>query len=69
MGEYVNDVSEFEIWSGMGTDIVYSFDSEDNCKCPYCGKVLHITGWIRKYPSGALDSEEINIDAFSDRDE
>lgn len=66
LAEYVYDVSGFEKDNGMGPDAVHSFDSESNCKCPYCGKVLNITGWIREYPIGTLDSEEINIDTFDD---
>ena len=66
LAEYVYDVSSFEKDNGMGLDAVHSFDSESNCVCPYCGKVLNITGWIREYLIGALDSEEINIDTFDD---
>ena len=60
--EYEYDVSSFEKDNGMGPDAVHSFDSEANCECPYCGKILHIEGWIREYPIGAFDSEEIELD-------
>ena len=50
----------------MGPDAVHSFDSETSCTCPYCGKVLHISGWIREYPLGTLDSEGIDVDTFED---
>ena len=50
----------------MGPDAVHSFDSEANCECPYCGKILHIEGWIREYPIGAFDSEEIDVNTFED---
>lgn len=66
--EYVYDVSSFEKENGMGPDAVHSFDSEDNCECPYCGKIIHITGWIREYPIGLLDSEEIDVDLFEDEE-
>ena len=48
----------------MGPDAVYSFDSGTDCECPCCGKTLHITGWIREYPIGILDYEEIDVDLF-----
>lgn len=64
LAEYEYDVSYFERDNGMGPDAVHSFDSETSCTCPYCGKVLHITGWIREYPLGTLDSEEIDVDTF-----
>ena len=66
LAEYEYDVSCFERDNGMGPDAVHSFDSETSCTCPYCGKVLHITGWIREYPLGTLDSEEIDVDTFED---
>lgn len=66
LAEYVYDVSSFEKDSSMGPDAVHSFDSETSCTCPYCGKVLHITGWIREYPLGTLDSEEIDVDTYED---
>lgn len=50
----------------MGQDAVYRFDSEISCACPYCGKLLHITGWIREYPLGTLDSEEIVVDTYDE---
>ena len=66
LAEFVYDVSSYEKENGMGPDAVHSFDSEANCKCPYCGKVLHITGWIREYPLGIFDSEDIDVDTFED---
>lgn len=50
----------------MGDDVIYSFDSRYKCRCPYCGKVLYATGWIREYPTGVLDSEEINVDTIEE---
>lgn len=64
LAEYEYDVSCFERDNGMGPDAVHSFDSETSCTCPYCGKVLHITGWIREYQLGTPDSEEIDVDTF-----
>lgn len=66
LADYVYDVSSFEKDNGMGPDAVHSFDSEANCECPYCGKILHIEGWIREYPIGAFDSEEIDVNTFDD---
>lgn len=59
--EYLYDQSSDEKENGMGPDIVYSFDSEDNYYYNECGVAIHITGWIREYPMGAYDSEDINI--------
>lgn len=64
--EYVQDVSSFEKENGMGPDAVYSIDSDVDCECPYCGKIVHITGWIREYPIGIWDSEEIDVDLLED---
>lgn len=66
--DYLQDVSNFEKENGMGPDAVYSFDSATDCECPYCGKIIHITGWIREYPIGILDSEEIDVDLFEDEE-
>ncbi len=52
----------------MGPDVVYSFDSGTDYECPYYGKTIHITGWIREYPIGILDSEEIDVDFFEDEE-
>lgn len=67
LAEYEYDVSSLEKDNGMGPDAVHSFDSETSCTCPYCGKVLHITGWICEYPLGTLDLEEIDVDTFEDK--
>lgn len=67
--EYLQDVSCFENENGMGHDAVYSFDSGSNCECPYCGKIIHVTGWIREYPTGVLDSEDIIVDLWEDDDQ
>lgn len=45
----------------MGSDRVYSFDTEDNRECEKCGKVFQVEGWIREYPTGAYDSEHIEV--------
>lgn len=64
--DYLYDQSSDERENGMGPDIVYSFNSEDNYECPKCGKVIQIEGWIREYPFGAYDSEDINLDEWED---
>lgn len=66
--DYMYDQSSYEKENGMGPDIVYSFDSEDNYRCPECGTTIHIEGWIREYPVGAYDSEDINIDLLEEKE-
>lgn len=63
---YVYDQSSNEKENGMGQDIVYSFNSEDNYMCAECGHLVRINGWIREYPIGAYDSENININKWKD---
>ena len=60
--DYLYDQSSDEKENGMGHDIVYSFNSEDNYECPKCCRVIQIEGWIREYPVGAYDSEDINLE-------
>lgn len=62
--DYLYDQSSYEKENGMGPDIVYSFNSEDNYECPDCGIVIQIEGWIREYPMGAYDSEDINVEVI-----
>lgn len=64
--DYMYDQSSNEKENGMGPDVVYSFDSEDNYCCPDCGMTIHIEGWIREYPIGAYDSDEIMVDLFEE---
>jgi len=64
--DYLYDQSSDERENGMGPDIVYSFNSEDNYECPKSGKVIQIEGWIREYPVGAYDSEGINVEELED---
>lgn len=59
--DYVYDESSEEKENGMGADILYSIDSEDSYECPDCNKRIHIKGWIREYPLGAWDSENIEV--------
>ena len=66
LGDYIYDQSGTENENGMGLDIVYSFDSEDTYECPKCKKTVRIEGWIREYPIGAYDSENININMWED---
>ena len=64
--EYLYDQSSYEKENGMGPDIVYSFDSEDSHECSFCGKMYTVSGWIREYPIGAYDSEEIYVGVMED---
>lgn len=66
--DYVCSESSEERENGMGPDFIRYFDSEQNYKCPECGKVIRIAGWKREYPMGAFDSEEVNI-SLVDEDE
>lgn len=64
------DESSYEKENGMGPDLVYSFNSEDCYECPECGHTLKIEGWIREYPMGAYDSEDIKVeDCGGDEDD
>lgn len=67
--EYVDDISSYEKENGMGPDAVHYFDTQDECKCPSCGCTVHVTGWIREYPMGIFDSDEINAETIDDDDD
>lgn len=60
--DFMYDESSYEKENGMGPDLVYSFNSEDCYECPECGNTLKIEGWIREYPMGAYDSEDIKVE-------
>ena len=64
--EFLYDQSSDEKENGMGPDIVYSFDSGDDLECEFCGKQVRVSGWIREYPMGAYDSEDIKIEKGED---
>lgn len=66
--DYLVDTSSFEKEHGMGPDMVYTIDSEGNHVCPICGKLFRISGWIREYPIGAYDSDEVST-ARMERDD
>ena len=68
--DFMYDESSYEKENGMGPDLVYSFNSEDCYECPECGHTLKIEGWIREYPMGAYDSEDIKVeDCGGDEDD
>ncbi|MDU7029383.1 hypothetical protein [Robinsoniella peoriensis] len=67
--EYIWDSSSYEKENGMGPDAVHSFDTEYSCRCPYCNSIIRVSGWIREYPIGAYDSEDIDIQVIEDEDE
>ncbi len=54
--------------NGMGPDIMYWFDSEDNIECPSCERRFKVSGWIREYPAGAYDSENIEVEKIPDEE-
>lgn len=64
--DYQTDQSSDERENGMGPDIVYSFDSEGNIECPSCSGAYRISGWIREYPLGAYDSEDVDVTALTE---
>ncbi|WP_373264291.1 MerR family transcriptional regulator [Hungatella hathewayi] len=66
--DYLYDESSYEKENGMGPDAIYSFDCEDNCECPFCGKKFRLSGWIREYPIGAYDSEDIIVEGLVDEE-
>lgn len=57
--ETVND-DDFD--NGMGPSMVFSFDSKDAFFCEDCGKTIRVSGWVREYPIGAYDSEDISVE-------
>ena len=61
---YDETCNESRFDDDMGPDIVYSFDSEDGLECEHCRKQFKVSGWIREYPIGAYDSEDIDIQAL-----
>lgn len=67
--DYVYDQSSDERENGMGPDIVYSFDTDEYFECPYCGRHFQVSGWIREYPMGAYDSEDIFVEALDGKDD
>ena len=64
--DFLYDQSNDERENGMGPDIVYSFDSEDNIECFACGRKYQVSGWIREYPLGAYDTEHIDVERLPD---
>lgn len=67
--DYIYDQSSDERDSGMGPDMVYSFDTEEDFECPYCGRFFQVSGWIREYPMGAYDSEDIFVEALDSKED
>ena len=64
LSDYEYDTSSYENENGMGPDCVYSFDSGEEIICDKCGAILNVSGWIREYPLGAYDSEDIDVDVI-----
>ena len=67
--DYIYDQSSDERDNGMGPDMVYSFDTEEDFECPYCGRCFQVSGWIREYPMGAYDSEDIFVEALDSKED
>ena len=66
--DYETGTSSYDNEIGMGEDMVYEFDTEDNLECPKCVRKFRVSGWIREYPMGAYDSEDIKVDELADDD-
>lgn len=66
--DYETDVSSYDNEHGMGEDMVYSFDSEDNIECPACQRKYRVSGWIREYPIGAYGSEKVDVDELPEEE-
>jgi len=47
------------------TETLYEFDA-DRITCTSCHKLFHIDGRICEYPSGALNSEDVNVASIED---
>ena len=60
--DYLLGQSSSERENGMGPDMVYEFDTEDNYECENCEAHIRVSGWIREYPIGAYDSDDITIE-------
>jgi DNA-binding transcriptional MerR regulator len=59
--DYVADITSTDSQrdDDMGPDNVYEFDPDAPCECSNCHKCFTISGWLREYPIGAYDSDEI----------
>ena len=62
LDDYIYDTSSDEKENGMGPDCVYYFDSGEEVTCDNCSSIVRISGWIREYPIGAYDSENIDVE-------
>lgn len=67
--DFVYDESSSEKENGMGPDMLYSFDSEDNYECQFCHVKFRLSGWVREYPVGVYDSDRIDADPWDDEEE
>ena len=52
----------------MGPENVYEFDPDAPCECPKCNKLFTISGWLREYPIGAYDSDDIETTPYEDEE-
>ncbi len=66
--DFESGTSSYDNEIGMGEDMVYYFDSEDNIDCPVCHRKYRVSGWIREYPMGAYDSEDVNVEALPEEE-
>ena len=62
LDDYIYDTSSDEKENGMGPDCSYYFDSGEEVTCDNCSSIVRISGWIREYPIGAYDSENIDVE-------
>lgn len=57
VNEYTADEDPDDI--RMGPDLMHEIDTGEEYQCKNCGKYIRVYGWIREYPLGAYDSEEL----------
>ena len=64
MEEYVYD----EVYEGgdrdddMGPELTHYFDSEELFRCRKCKTILKVFGWIKEYPVGTFNTEDIKVE-------
>lgn len=66
--DFESGTSSYTNEIGMGEDMVYYFDSEDNLECPACHRKYRVSGWISEYPIGAYDSEDVNVEELPEKE-
>ena len=50
----------------MGPDVLYEFDPQVACQCPECEEFFSVFGWLREYPIGVYDSDDITTKPYEE---